>query len=294
MSSGSAQPPPESPLQARRRRKPRPQEPRSRPPSIPSYLKPDRRWCTFRLRKVVHFSAALDTNEAVAAYHHRLVAAISGSRRSIPFARTRLVWAVAAICALMLSGVALALRDDLLNWDVQQHARFDPSELRPAPASSFSTVTQGNDWALIAWKSERGICVDYVFVDTRNRAGYNLFSSCGSTVIGSPPDRVYPQPPPTSHVNAMVGQGSSPEQWIICGPVAPDVARIEMKMSDGSEAPVDVLRAPAQLDSSLRFFVYRGATGRVDPQTHQIQLSAVAVIAYDSSGAVLQTVPVAG
>ncbi len=45
---------------ARSREKPTPQERRSRPRSTRPDLQPVLKWCTFRLRKLVHFSTALD------------------------------------------------------------------------------------------------------------------------------------------------------------------------------------------------------------------------------------------
>lgn len=234
------------------------------------------------------------SDSAIFEYRRRLVAVVDGEPRSPRrfVRRSRLVVALAAVCALTVGGVALAFHGALLNWDVHEHAQFDPAELRPAPASSFSTVTQGDDWALIAWKSERGICVDYVYVDHRVAAGYNLFSSCGSSVIGSPPDRVYTQPAPTSHIGVMLGQAANPNQWIICGPVASDVARVALRSRDGGLIPVQLFSAPAALDSPLRFYVYRDATGQLGAQTRRAELSVVDVIAYDAHGKVLQVEPV--
>ena len=238
------------------------------------------------------------TDEALRVYRTRLVDAVAEQhdraqpRRVWRWRSPRAIALVAAVCALAISGAALALGTDLFNWDVREHAMFDPAQLTPAPASSFSTITQGSDWALIGWKSQRGICNDYVFVDNRNADGYNFFSSCSSNVIGSAPDRLYTQPAPSDHIGVTVGQGAETTDWILAGRVASDVARVELKTPTGAAIPVKLLSAPANLDTPLRFFVYRDATGGIDAQSHQHRLSIKEAVAYDEDGAVLQTVPI--
>jgi hypothetical protein len=61
--------------EGQRSAKPTPQEGRSRPPSTQPYLRPGCEWCTFRLRKLVHFSAALDRGSSPKTWsctHHKL------------------------------------------------------------------------------------------------------------------------------------------------------------------------------------------------------------------------------
>ena len=76
----------------------------------------------------------------------------------------RLALIVAAVFLLAGVGTAIGVGVDLLASDVAFHKRFDRGgPLSPRPTSSFVYITRGSDWALIAWKSTRGICLDYAY-----------------------------------------------------------------------------------------------------------------------------------
>jgi hypothetical protein len=188
--------------------------------------------------------------------------------------------ALVVVIVLLLSGVgtAIGVSVDLLAQDVAFHKQFDQGQLSPQPTSSFVYITQGSDWALIAWKSTRGICLDYAYNDPNAPAGFNGFGGCGMPVVGSPPDSTVTQPPNTDVVGYLSGSQGSTGPWVISGPVSPGVAKVKIELTGGEAIEASIYSAPTALDTQLRFYLLREKT--------PIEVNALA--AYDSDGKLLE------
>jgi hypothetical protein len=201
--------------------------------------------------------------------------------------RRRLLVAAIALGALTTASAAIALRTSLLDRDIEAHRLFDPATLQPAPATSFATIAQGTDWALIGWTSVRGICVDYVFEDPATSSGENGASGCGSSIIGGPPDTLFTQPSPSNYVTPLVTGPMAGQPWVICGPLAPQVARVVVEMKDGSRFPAIIYEAPQSLKVRLRFFLLRASEATSNVSSRQTPFKDVQV--FNATGRLLQT-----
>ena len=201
--------------------------------------------------------------------------------RTRPTTRSRrLVLAVAVLLVLGIVGTAVAVGVDLLTQQEEFHSRYPGGKFEPQPTGSFVYVTRGDDWALIAWKSTRGICLDYAVPG-------NGASGCGFPVLGSPPDRVFNQPPPEHVVGYLSTSLGADAPWAVAGPISANVASVRAELRDGRVLEAETYDAPPKLDTPLRFYLLRvdndiaRAPGR--PAT-----PVRALLAYGASGDLLE------
>lgn len=165
--------------------------------------------------------------------------------------RTRLAVAVAAAALLTAAGTAVAVGFDLLRQQERFHAEMpdDPARLGP-----LVEIASGESWALIAWQSKFGLCLDFAI------PGNSPFA-CGFPVRGAkPPSDRSGAGPPThavagffSGANLMGGDGKA----TIFGIAAREVARVEVELGDGRVIEAPVHAAPAQLGADVKFFIVR-------------------------------------
>lgn len=202
----------------------------------------------------------------------------------------RVILALALLVLIGGVGTALGVGVNLLARDVAFHKRYGGrAAFEPKPVSSFVYITRGSDWALIAWKSNRGICLDYAYEDAGNRFGFSGWSGCGMPVVGSPPDRVFKQSPYTDLVGIVMG--SDKGIVTVSGPVAPGVATVKVELDSGKLLGTTIYGAPPKLHTRLRFYLLRAPTSSVGPPrvTRPSSPPPVrAIRAYDSGGRLLQ------
>jgi hypothetical protein len=203
--------------------------------------------------------------------------------------RRRMMLVVALVIVLGGVGTALGLGLGLLGKDVAFHKRYDRGLFTAKPVSSFVYITRGTDWALIAWKSNRGICLDYAYEDTSNRFGFNGWSACGMPVVGSPPDKVFKQPPNTDLIGISMGSGNG--VVAVSGPVAASVTKVRILLRDGKVFDPTIYAAPAKLHTSLRFYLLRVPSNRIRvgrPTAPAFPGEIRAVLAFGPNGTLLQ------
>jgi hypothetical protein len=174
--------------------------------------------------------------------------------RRAPGTRTRLVVSLTgAILLLALGGTAIALEVvDLVDQQERFHANApdDPRRLGP-----IVEITSGDDWALIAWKSEAGLCLDFAI------PGNSPFA-CGFPVHGAarPSTEVSGTDSPIHSVAGFVSGGGlvgGDGKTTIFGVAAPTVASVTIELRDGRVVKAPLYDAPAQFDVNLRFFIIR-------------------------------------
>jgi hypothetical protein len=164
-------------------------------------------------------------------------------------ARKRLVLALAAAVVLALAGTAVGVGINLLKQQEEFHASPDnPNRIGP-----LVQVASGDDWALIAWQSKVGICLDFAI------PGNSPFS-CGFPVRGNTRSEESGAGPATHSVAGFVsgaGLAGGDGKTTIFGVAARDVATVEVELQDGRIVAAPLIDAPPALDAPLRFFIVR-------------------------------------
>lgn len=198
-----------------------------------------------------------------------------------PRARNRLVLAVAVAALLALAGTALAVGVNLLTQQERFHARApdDPKRLGP-----LIEIASGNSWALIAWKSEVGICLDFAI------PGNSPFG-CGFPVHGAKPAADTSGSGPPTHAiagffsggNLVGGDGKAS----IFGVAARDVAAVKVELRDGQVVDAPLYDAPSELSVDVRFFIVRLSLGKLERRPEN---PVRAYSAYDRDGRLIERV----
>jgi hypothetical protein len=201
-------------------------------------------------------------------------------------ARRRLVLALVTAALLAIAGTAAGLGVSLLTQQERFHARLsdDPQRLGP-----LVEVASGDDWALIAWKSEVGICLDFAI------PGNSPFE-CGFPVRGAKPATDSGAGAP---VHAVAGFVSGPglvggdAKTTIFGVASRDVATVEVELRDGQIVDAPLHDAPPELDEPLRFFIVRLPLPPHVPVSESLPRvydPVRAYSAYDSKGRLIERV----
>lgn len=239
-------------------------------------------------------SAALDAILPLSGDHgdwRGVVADASSSRwpKGRPrFRRTALAFAVGALAVI----VPLAALADSNGWWFFSDSG---SASAPSPVGDVVTVAsgrwQGTPWALTAYRTTSdGLCVAFTpnppsglipGASSSTPPASALMMGCGAPVQGVPN-----LPHLASHQIGFTDSSSAPGEGrrfdVIAGPVAADVAEVEILQSDGASVRVASIPAPTQLDAPVRFFVSELPLGT----------TLKAVVALDNSGNTIETVSV--
>ena len=199
--------------------------------------------------------------------------------------------AIAATAVTLVAGAfgaaAIAVAFDPLSWISREHQRDDTGQFTPRLLGNYSFIARGDDWALVAWRSNRGICLDYAFEDRRVAGGTNGWSGCGFPVVGAPPDEVFKQPTNTDVIGFIGGAPGGGLPWAVAGPVSQEVAKVVVTMQDGSTSAASLFSAPDELGVNLRFYLLRGTTPSGSGRGAPVE----SVSAYDASGGLLEVKP---
>jgi hypothetical protein len=193
--------------------------------------------------------------------------------------RKRLVLALAVFLLLTLVGTAVGVGVDLLSQQEEFHARLpdDPNRLGPSVE-----VASGNEWALIAWRSEDGVCLDFAI------PGTSPFG-CGFPVRGAKPATDTSGSGPPTHAvagffsggNLVGGDGKA----TIFGVAAREVAAVKIELRDGRIIDAPLYDAPPKLDAEVRFFIVRLAPGQLERRSGN---PVSAYSAYDREGQLVE------
>jgi len=208
---------------------------------------------------------------------------VARSRRATTGYRSRrtLVLALAAVILISLASVAIAAEFDLLTQQEQFHDRT-PDD--PARRGQSVQVAASDNWALIAWHSEAGLCLDFAIAD-------NSTFSCGLPVRGAMPaadanERSgHAVAGSISGGNLVGGDGRA----TIFGATAPEVARVVVELANGRLVVPHVYDAPPNLDAEARFFIARLRLDELERGLDR-ESPVRAYEAYDSDGRLIERV----
>jgi hypothetical protein len=209
----------------------------------------------------------------------------AGTRKSRPFRLLplRRRFALAAAFLLALTGVGTAFAVGTRLGDVGGFFGFFDEEANhpsiPRLIGDRTVITRGEDWAFVAWKSTRGLCISLVFPDNQGA------TSCGVPVVGASRNTGGPD-------HLVVGgsyQGLPDEDVWFDGVAAANASRVEVELIDGRRLEASVYDAPAALGLDLKFFLVRTRPPEHWPPKTGIPEPPVrAFSAYDAHGRLLE------
>jgi hypothetical protein len=163
--------------------------------------------------------------------------------------RTRLVLVLAIFVVLAVAGTAVGIGINLL----AQQERFDEQRERiagePKRIGPLVEITSGPGWSLVAWRSDSGICLDFVVPTSSSGA-------CGFGVRGESDATAHNGAPLPKHWISG-GTTSALDTTVIDGVVAEEVARVEVVLGDGRILDAPVIEAPPELQANVDFFLLR-------------------------------------
>jgi hypothetical protein len=185
------------------------------------------------------------------------VLARSRKARSLSHPRKRVVLAIALVALLALAGTAVGVGLSLVSQQERFHAEMPNSPQRLGP---FVEVTSSDNWALIAWRSKSGICLDFAIPG-------NSPYGCGFPVRGAkdPTDALGTGLPVHavagffSGGNLVGGDGKA----TIFGVAAHEVAAVRVELRDGRVVDAPLYDAPRDLRADVAFFIVRLSVGGV-------------------------------
>lgn len=176
----------------------------------------------------------------------------SGGRNQPPRHRRRpLIVAFAATALLAIAGTAVGVGITLLD---QQEIYHKSASDHPERLGPLVEVTSGENWALIAWRSNIGVCLDFAIT------GNSPFS-CDFPVRGAKPaTNSSGSGPPVHAVAGQVSGGGlvgGDGKTTIFGVAAEDVAAVKVELRGGNIVDAPLYDAPPELDAKVRFFIVR-------------------------------------
>jgi hypothetical protein len=180
--------------------------------------------------------------------------------------------ALVAGAVLGLAGTAVGVGIDRVEQQEVFHASRpdDPQRIGP-----LVEVASGDDWALIAWKSTVGICLDFAI------PGNSPFG-CGFPVRGAKPatDASGAGLPKHAVAGFVSGGGlvGGDGKTTIFGVAAHEVAAVKVELRDGRVVDTSLYDSPPGLDAEVGFFIVRLA---LPPQRFRDEGPVRAYIAYD-------------
>lgn len=202
--------------------------------------------------------------------------ALRRSQRRRPFRRVALV-AAAALAMLIIAGVGYAVATHALDAFDVHGGEYDPERI-----GARVEIAVAGDWSLYAWKSTRGICLGVV------HDGEPASSGCGMPVVGTPADQVFKQPAPR-HLIGYVAGGADGDPLYVAGPIAENVARVEIELVDGRVLDAPVYEAPATLGGEVDFYFLLDEES-ADTTYHRHPVRTLR--AYDAGGRLLERLQV--
>lgn len=194
----------------------------------------------------------------------------------------RMLVAAGAAALLAVAGTAVGERLGLLAQQERFHADApdDPSRLGP-----LVEIVSGDAWALIAWRSSAGVCVDFAV------PGNSPFS-CGFPVRGAKPQGdATGGDLPTHAVAGSVSGGNlvgGDGKATVFGVAARAVASVQVELRDGRLLPAALYPAPPRLGADVTFFLLRL---ELPPQGLGEPSVVTAFLAYDSDGQLIERFP---
>jgi hypothetical protein len=166
--------------------------------------------------------------------------------------RKRLLLALAIVVLLAAAGTAIGVSTSLLTQVERFHAELpdDPNRIGPA-----AEIAGGDDWALVAWQSDNGICLDFA---VPGNAAFN----CDFPVRGAkPPSNTLGSGPPVHAVGGFISFpgliGASDSKASIFGVATREVASVQIELRDGRVLEPRLYDPPPALNAPVKVFISR-------------------------------------
>jgi hypothetical protein len=187
----------------------------------------------------------------------------SSRKRRSAWPRKRVLLALAIVALLAAAGTAIGVSTSLLTQVERLHAELpdDPNRI-----GSAAEIAGGEDWALVAWQSDNGICLDFAVPGNQ---GFD----CDFPVRGAKqPSNSLGSGPPVHAVGGFISFagliGAADSKTSIFGVAAPEVASLQIELRDGRVLKPHLYDAPTALNAQVKFFIsrldlppYRAGTG---------------------------------
>jgi hypothetical protein len=190
--------------------------------------------------------------------------------------------ALAVVLAIAGTAVAVGIKVNFLAQQERFHAQEpeDPHRIGP-----LVQVASGDGWALIAWRSDVGLCLDFAVPDNSPFACGLPVRGAGSLAAGSGP--------PIHAVDGFLSGsnlvGVSDGRATVFGVAASDVAKVKVELADGRLVDTELFDAPAALRTDVRLFIVRLQLGALE---RTAEGGVHAFLAYASDGRLIERVTV--
>ena len=198
-------------------------------------------------------------------------------RRRVP---RRLVLALAALALLARAGTAIGVGMSLLTQ--QESVSTLRFRMTQSASIAWSRSRLRQNWALIGWRSEDGICLDFAI------PGNSPFG-CGFPVRGAKPSTDASGGGLPTHAVAGFFSGSNllggDGRATIFGVAAHEVAAVKIELRDGRVINAPVYDAPPTLETEIRFFIVRLPLGELE---RRVGNPVRAYNAYDQAGTLIE------
>lgn len=202
--------------------------------------------------------------------------------REMPGRRIRrpMQLAAALLMLLALAGTAVGVSVSLLAQQERFHAQFPDTPPRIGP---LVQITSGDSWALIAWRSNEGLCLDFAVPD-------NSPFRCGFPVRGTGSAGAGQGPPVHAVAGFLSGSnlvGVSDGKASMFGVAAEDVSEVKVELSDGRLVNTQLFEAPPELVDHVKLFIVRLSLGALE---RTAEGGVRAYRAYDANGHLMERV----
>lgn len=202
------------------------------------------------------------------------------ARRGVVRQRLRPAWLLLVVLAtLAIAGTAVGVTLGLRRQQEEFHANLPNDPRRDGP---MVEITSGDEWALFAWNSDVGVCLDFAV------PGNSPFG-CDFPVRGakSPTDRSGSGLPTHAVAGMLAGSNlkGGDGKATVFGIAASDVATVSVEFRNGRRVPASMFPAPPELGANVQFFISRLDLGVLE---HGFANPVRAYLAYDASGRLVE------
>jgi hypothetical protein len=178
---------------------------------------------------------------------HLISEARASNTRNVPRRWRLLVIAAALAFAVVLSTAALGVVQDVASFFAGW--KDEPDYPAPVPRAPDVVIASGNagaDWMIVATTSDQGLCLGLVV------SGGGLSAGCGPTDV-----RGDPWAPDARHWIGAFGTGGGDaalNRTFAFGPLAEEVAAVDLTLTNGETLQAHVIERPAALDAPFNFY----------------------------------------
>jgi hypothetical protein len=152
---------------------------------------------------------------------------------------------------------------------------------QPKRLSPTVTIFSRSNWSLVAWKTDQGVCLSY-------GAPGETANGCGSWVSGAPPDRTRAPLRHPAQVSVFQVSRNGPGVSVrVIGLTSSRIVRVLAQFRSRRPVLARLVRAPARLQASLRFFEVT-LPGAYPLPPGIVRSPLITLFAYDARGPLVE------